>query len=192
MKFSLLILFLNIYSPLVVKQTPLSDAEIKEFRAMWSREMTATKTLEAKFSQSKRFEFHNDVARSSGKLYYAAPHQIRWEYTEPHSVLIFGKEQLKNNRLKALNDLIKKGFHSDQLFDPALSQVSYFKTDQGYRVVLQPKDRQARRYIRNISIDIALQPWEIKSIKISTPSGDETLIRFSETRKNHSLPPSLF
>lgn len=202
--------FLLLLTPVFsfVQERPMSTSEIEAFKKEWVTEMEAMKSLEANFIQTKHFEFIDEVSETNGTLYYNAPSAIRWEYKAPgqQSIIRMNKDYMhtqdentsnlvafnKNSRLRELSKLIHNGMTSDQIFDSQHSHVDYYKTRQGYRVVLRPNNRQAARFIKHIELEITEQPWHVKNIKIVQPTNDYTVIKFNDVKKNVSLSPGLF
>ena len=70
-------------------QTPLSQQEAQQVLSQISAAAQQTKTLQAQFVQTKTLKMLNHRLVSRGRMSYAQPTQLRWEYSTPtHYVFV--------------------------------------------------------------------------------------------------------
>ena len=168
-----------------------------------------TKTLAAEFTQKNRMKLFKKELQQKGRLYFAAPRQIRWEYTAPDpSVLLLdgqratlrapgGEAQIfdldKDATLRAVFDQLLTFVGGGSI---AAAQAAYALeaagTARAPRLVLVPRadGAVAKAFARiELSFDDRAQ---VRAIKLVEKNGDEKDIAFSKIERNHALPTTAF
>ncbi|MBK1440828.1 outer membrane lipoprotein carrier protein LolA [Parapedobacter sp. ISTM3] len=185
--------------------TPAETAAFKEKVIANTRNL---KSLESNFTQSKQLSYMEHAVKASGKLYFRAPQDIRWEYRQPTSyVIVFDHQTMfideggskpkqidlaANRRLKGLSGLLVGTVQGGNVVDESRFVVDYYRAGSGYAAILRPKDKALQRYIKEVELTFDGSTFLINRIKIIDPTQDFTLIDFENQRKNVAMPEELF
>jgi outer membrane lipoprotein carrier protein len=168
-----------------------------------------TRTLAATFSQTNRMKLFKQALKSEGKLYFAAPRRIRWEYTAPDpSVLVLdgqkatmrapgGEAQVfdldKDATLRAVFDqlLTFVGGGSMAAAESAYA-IETSGTGKQLRVTLTPKaDSPVAKTFSRIELGFD-DKAQVKDIHLVEKNGDEKTITFTKLERNKPLPAKAF
>ena len=163
------------------------------------------KTFQASFTETKSISFVTDDLVSKGKLAYSEEGLIRWEYLEPDaSIMIISPEKTmvsengKTKELKAMGavmkrikELIGSCITGDILTDDDY-QSSFVVSEAEYRVELVPLQRRVKQMVELIQIDFDMATFQINSMLMLDPSGDQTTIAFEDISVNKDLPSDVF
>ncbi|MBR4691089.1 MAG: outer membrane lipoprotein carrier protein LolA [Bacteroidales bacterium] len=181
--------------------------EKDDFFSQISHVSKETKTLTCDFTMSKESTLIQDRNESKGKMYFQAPHKLRWEYTSPNKSALIVNEQnvvLKNadgstntnvntRMLKGLSDIIIGTIDGSGLQDEKnfTTTLVVFPTEIGnYRLILEPKGRLANMYKE---IEIAFNGNYLAAfIELTEKNGDSMKIWFSNHKTNQQIDQNLF
>lgn len=187
-------------------QVPLSAAQQITFKNKVQKTARETKSITSDFTQTKHLDILIDVSTSSGKLYYAAPDNIRWEYTEPQSSIAIFKEDVlwvshegKTEKIDLSSKKLFKRFNTlivnsitGTMFDEEQFEISYFKIAKGYMVKFLPKEKRLQRFVATIQLTFTENTGEVTQVKLIEPNDDYTLITFNNRAINSSIPKEKF
>jgi outer membrane lipoprotein-sorting protein len=180
--------------------------EKDDFFSQISHVSKETKTLTCDFTMSKKSTLIQEKNESKGKMYFQAPHKLRWEYTSPNKSALIVNEQnvvLKNadgstntnvntRMLKGLSDIIIGTIDGSGLQDEKnfISTLVYMTQSTNYILQLQPKGRLANMYKK---IDIVFnKAYLAESIELTEKNGDSMTIQFSNHKTNQQIDQNLF
>jgi outer membrane lipoprotein-sorting protein len=187
----------------------LSPDRQKEFLLRLEANLSASRTIQAKFTQEKKLSLFNDALVSYGTFCFAAPDRLRWEITKPfHSLLVMnGREVAKYDFPDGKNPRKLKFPAVDALLE-VLNQITdihqgKFSAQEKYydmkvyggktpSLVLIPKDIKMKGIIEKIEIGFSPALNSVASVGIHENGGDSTVILFEDDRLNTPLPDSLF
>ena len=66
-------------------QTPLSEAQSNEIIASLTETASSMQTMQCRFVQSKTMAMLAEPSVAEGKMYFASPDRLRWEYVKPYA-----------------------------------------------------------------------------------------------------------
>ncbi len=197
-----LVVFLTVlcFFPAAALAAPELDKFFQEIQAASAQ----VQSFSSEFVQERRLALFTDPVIFHGKLTVIRPDRLRWEFTAPvPSALIFdGKKGIR------CNDKAPPA-HFDLGTDPVMRTVAeqlwlwlggdysklndkYHMTQQGYSLVITPKDQAALDYIGAITITFDPASKQPETVLITEPGGDSTLMRFNSYVLNGVLPDALF
>lgn len=197
------ILFLLAYT--ATAQTPLSLTEASLLKKKVQDQAQKTQTMTVDFVQLKHMDFLSNDIETSGHLALKQPNLVKWEYTKPfHYSVLFkdntlyindaGKKSdvnLGSNKLfDQLNTLIVNSITGD-LFKDHEFEISYFKSGEGHEVLFIPKNNKLKRYISQFRLIFDTEAY-VTQVTMTEPSGDYTIITFSNRQLNNSLANAVF
>jgi len=203
---SFIIILFSLFVQQAFAQTPLTSAEIEQFKQQVKQTAQKTETIVSDFVQEKQLEFLNDEAISEGTLTFKTPDAIRWEYTSPDKYeVIFKGDQLfvndgnstqnidlsSNKLFKSFNALLINSIKGDMFHDEDF-EISYFKVEDEFQVHFIPKEKRMRRFIASFQLSFSEKDYQVIQLKLIEPSDDFTLITFKNKRINVPVPNSVF
>src|SRR5690606_37391586 len=178
-------------------QTKMDIAEANSLKNMVKKQATATTTLSADFVQTKHLDFLSDDIITKGKLAFKAPDWVKWEYVDPFRYRILFKDgtmyvddsgnksqmDMGGNKLfEQLNQLIINSVKGD-MFQEKEFDITYYKKGDDSEVHFEPKNKNLVKYIKAFHL-IFNPEGEVIQVKMIEPSGDYTLIAFSNRTVN--------
>ena len=189
-------------------QQTLTPAEIGTLKEKTAASAKSLQSLESNFTQTKHLSYLDNAPQSSGKLYFKAPRNIRWEYTRPtpFTVVFTGDKMYTrdergktsqtdlaaNRRFSALNNLLTQTAQEGDFFDESQFSITYTKNSDGYTAVLVPKEKALGKYIKQIELTIDPTSFLVKQVKIVDPSTDYTQLDFTNQQKNTAVSEDKF
>ena len=145
---------------------------------------------------------------SNGNFAYVAPDQVRWEYLEPHEIVVVVNE---NTMLTWYRDLgraerLNVGRQADrilQFLNTANSLATlqrYFSLQIAvpkdktlpYRFMLEPRFKRVAKRITAMTIELHRELYVPVLLRYEEPNGDITEYRFENIEINEDVSPSLF
>ena len=180
--------------------------QVTSFKQKVIAESQSTKTIKSDFVQFKHLDFLANDVKTSGKMVFKAPSQVKWEYTNPYQYsVIFKEDQLLindggtkskvdigNSKLfKKLNELIVNSVKGN-MFNDADFEVSFFKSSKYNKAVFLPKDKKIAEYIASFELLFNKSDAQVYEVKMVEPSKDFTQIIFSNRILNSEINDSVF
>ena len=167
--------------------------------------LDGTQTLDMRFEQSLVSSALGTTATESGRLYLERPGKLRWDYLDPEkkialllgdrTALYLEDERLMSRgrlsseqglfpRLLAGHDRIGEFFSASLVATPSMGGRG------SYRLRLVPKGDPAAMG----AVTLTLRPpaFLIEGAELLDETGNRTMYRFSNVRRNRTLPEGLF
>ncbi|MGK6351658.1 LolA family protein [Parapedobacter sp. DT-150] len=204
----LIMIALVLCSVASAQQKALTAAEVALFKEKVTANTKNIRSLESDFTQTKQLSYVEKAITSSGKLYFKAPQQIRWEYLQPtRHVIVFDGQTMRvdagadkkkqvdltsNSRLNALSDLMVGTVQGGKILDDSRFDITYYREGTGYLARLIPKEGALRKYMKQVELTFEGTTFLLKRTKIIDPAADYTLITFEHQRKNATISEDKF
>ena len=199
-----LFLLLSLCAPFVLIAQPLTAEQSAQFKAQLIAKTPTLQTMQADFQQKKHLDFMSKDIETFGKMAFAKPSQLNWQYTKPYQYrIIFQKDNITvndagkvsqinadNKAFKKINNLIIGTITGDMFNDKAFT-VSYTKTDKSTLVKLLPTDKKLLKYIGEIELYFGAD-CIVERVKLIQPSKDYTEILFSNKKLNANIDETNF
>jgi len=164
------------------------------------------KSIRSDFTQQKHISVLEEDIISKGKFIFRRPNTLKWSYTTPINyevALLDGKFKINNdgktsefdinsNKMFAeINNMIVSMVNGSILTSEQFG-VELFESSKQYKAVLNPKNKDFKRFISEIHIFFEKSDMMVSKIRMVEASGDFTLISFSNRKKNTSIADSEF
>ncbi len=187
-------------------QTKMTSSEIVNFKKSVINEVKQLATYSTDFTETKHLSFLKTPSISTGSLYLKSPNKVVWKYIKPEqTTILFAENKIilkkagkknttdlsKNKGFQKLNDLVLGSFNGD-LFNSNDFTSVFFKSKNARVVQLNPKEKQLQKFIKQVVLTFDNQSDLVSEVKMIQPSGDYTLIKFSNKKINPKLEESLF
>jgi len=188
----------------IVMAQPLTTAQAQAFKKQVLAKNKAVQTMQADFIQKKHLDFMSKDIETFGKMAFAKPDKLNWQYTQPYQYrIVFRKDHIQLNdagkvsNLKADNKVFKKINHlivstvSGEMFDEQSFKIEFYKVQALTQLRLLPKDKTLLKFIGEIHLFFAAD-YTVERVKLIEPNNDYTEIFFSNKKLNTSLDESHF
>jgi outer membrane lipoprotein carrier protein len=178
--------------------------EAKAVAKQVQRRYDETKDLSAEFTQQLRLSAGGQVIESKGKMFFAKPGRMRWEYEspEPQTIIADGKtlwvHQPEDSQV--LKAPLGGAFHSDTpvsfLFGMARLERDFAPSlepdvpEGTVRLRLDPV--QEDRALGVLVLDVDPETFDIRTATIRDALGNRTEVHLSGLRRNQGVDKSLF
>lgn len=163
-----------------------------------------TEDLSADFTQELHLAAGGRVIRSSGRMAFAKPGRMRWEYDspEPQTIVADGKTLWihQPEDAQVLRAPLREAFESEtpvsflfgvarleRDFEPALEPSP---SGGALRLRLDPIARD--RALGVLFLEVDPETFDIRSATIQDPLGNRTEVRLASLRRNQGLDQELF
>lgn len=162
-------------------------------------------SVEADFTQEKHLQILAQPLRSWGRLIFAAPDRLRWEYVAPlPSVLLMADDRVQR--------FVKSGETWTEDASAALPAMSFVmqeisrwmsgrfdenpdfeaRLEPGGRIVLTPRREALAAVISKIVLQLAETPGVIRTVTVYEDDHNFTRMRFTDARVNQPIDPAVF
>jgi outer membrane lipoprotein carrier protein len=166
----------------------------------------ATRNFVAAFEQELRVESGAQVIRSNGKVYFAKPGRMRWEYVapEPQTIVADGSflwiDQPKDQQV--LKMPFREAFQSQTpvsfllgvgRLERDFASIERLPTaeDGSLRLRLKPKAESAGG-VGDLVLQIDPVTFDIRGATVTDALGNQTRLALSDVRRNQELDDALF
>jgi outer membrane lipoprotein-sorting protein len=178
------------------------------WRSSWDSIHAAARdirTVQAAFTQEKHLQILARPLQSRGRLIYAAPDRLRWEYQTPlASVLLMNAGQIQR--------FVKTGDTWTEDASAALPAMSFVmqeisrwmngrfdenpdfdaRLEPGGRITLTPRQEALSTVIQKIVLQLADTPGVIASVTVYEDEFNFTRLLFTDVIVNQPVDPALF
>jgi outer membrane lipoprotein-sorting protein len=183
---------------------PVSDlpAFKKEFAVQSSKIMTIT----SGFTQQKILTALTEKITSSGTFKFKRSNKVRLEYIKPFSYLMImngdrmkvkdekkeSQVNVKSNRLfQQINRIIMDCIQGT-ILESSDFTTKVWEDDKTYRIEMSPVSKGLKDFFQTIGLTVDKKDYSIKSIEMNEPSGDQTIITFTDKKINDQVPDEVF
>ena len=167
----------------------------------------ATRTLRARFVQTKVFEVLGEEDASSGVLYYLKPDAVRWQYFEPDTswTVLRGEKgwsvfprirqvqkfELRGSRVDALLSIV--GFGSCGRDLEEVFQITLDTSTEGSDVLtMVPKDPEVAASFERVDLTLDPQDHLPRQVVMHEVSGDTVRFEFLDLERGGRVEDKLF
>ncbi|MBX3253842.1 MAG: outer membrane lipoprotein carrier protein LolA [Chitinophagaceae bacterium] len=181
-------------------------SETSDFKSRFSTASQKTNTIKSDFVQEKNLSLLAEKITSKGKFWFKKENLVRMEYTQPFRYLmvingtdVYIKDSQKENKISAKSNKLFQQINKvvvDCVNGNALDSRDFttkiFEGANAFLAELTPVNRQMKSLFRNIDIYIDKKEFAVSKIEMHEPSGDNTVITFTNRELNTNLADALF
>jgi outer membrane lipoprotein carrier protein len=166
-------------------------------------------TLKGEFTQRTRVKLFKQELRSTGRILFRRPRQLRWEYTAPDpSVMVLDGDRATLTTPGAAPQVFDLAHDATMrpIFDQLLlwlSPGSLGRAREQYQLtvagtaelptlVLEPKSGAMARAFRRVELRLDGRSGLLRGILLVEQNGDEKEIAFTRLERNVALPEDAF
>ena len=188
-------------------QTPLSEAQSNEIMASLTETASSMQTMQCRFVQSKTMSMLAEPSVSEGKMYFASPDRLRWEYVKPYAfaLVVNGERIVKitdgqaealdgnsGRMYQGITSMIMGSASGKKLFDATTFDIVLYDDGACWKAEMTPKRRDMKRMFSQLVFHFDKKTQIIDHVEFLDPKGDNTVIRFEEIRLNEKIGEEQF
>ena len=163
-------------------------------------------TIQCDIEQQKQVAMLTDKAISKGKFYFKRTNMVRIDYTKPTKNLVVmnaGKMMVQDDKKTSKMDMHRSkmfqqlsniiiGSIDGSLFTGKDFKVSYAESKTQVQVTLKPVSKTLANYLSTIELVLDKKDYTAVSLQMNEPSGDNTLLLFTNKQLNVAVADELF
>lgn len=163
-------------------------------------------TIQCDIEQQKQVSMLTDKAVSKGKFYFKRTNMVRIDYTKPTKNLVVmnaGKMMVQDDKKTSKMDMHRSkmfqqlsniiiGSIDGSLFTGKDFKVSYAESKTQVQVTLKPVSKTLANYLSTIELVLDKKDYTAVSLQMNEPSGDNTLLLFTNKQLNVAVADELF
>ena len=207
MKKLLLSIVFVVFSLMVSAQTQLSENQTNEVIASLTKAAASMQSMQCRFVQEKTSSMLAEPQIAEGRMYYAAPDRMRWEYTTPYAfaLVVNGERLVKVTDGKAevlegnagrmyqgMVNLIIGSASGKKLFDTTVFDIVLYDDNGFWRADMTPKRRDMKRMFSQLVFRFDKKTNGISRVEFVEAGGGITSIRFEEIKVNEAIGEEVF
>ena len=207
MKKLLLSIVFVAFSLIVSAQTQLSESQSNEVIASLTKTAASMQSMQCRFVQEKTSSMLAEPQIAEGKMYYAAPDRMRWEYTTPYAfaLVVNGERLVKVTDGKAevlegnagrmyqgMVNLIIGSASGKKLFDTTVFDIVFYDDNGFWRADMTPKRRDMKRMFSQLVFRFDKKTNGISRVEFVEAGGGITSIQFEEIKVNEAISDKVF
>lgn len=171
------------------------------------RQMASMNTLSTSFIQEKHLSVFKDTLVLKGSIFMQKPDLFAWHVREPMKYSMVLKGSLMKQWDEDTRTVQSVSLGSNPAIQAAIAQMkewfsgTYASLDKTYEITVQSEhpvtlsflpaaNNEARVAIERVVVVFKEDETYIQEIRVDEKSGDRTVLRFSETLLNATLPPA--
>ena len=188
-------------------QTPLSEAQSNEIMASLTETASSMQTMQCRFVQSKTMAMLAEPSVSEGKMYFASPDRLRWEYFKPYAfaLVVNGERIVKvtdgnaevldgnsGRMYQGITSMIMGSASGKKLFDATAFDIVLYDDSACWKAEMTPKRRDMKRMFSQLVFHFDKKTQVIDYVEFFEAKGDKTVIQFEEIRLNEKIGEEQF
>lgn len=188
-------------------QTPLSEAQSNEIIALLTETASSMQTMQCRFVQSKTMAMLAEPSVAEGKMYFASPDRLRWEYVKPYAfaLVVNGERIVKvtdgqaevldgnsGRMYQGITSMIMGSASGKKLFDTTAFDIVLYDDSTCWKAEMTPKRRDMKRMFSQLVFHFDKKTKIIDHVEFIGSGGDVTLIRFEEIKVNEAIGDEVF
>ena len=162
-------------------------------------------SVQAAFTQEKHLQILAQPLRSNGRLIFAAPDRLRWEYQAPLASVLLMEAGKVQRFVKTGEDWTEDASAALPAMSFVMQEISRWmngrfdenpdfeaRLDPPGRITLTPRKEALAAVIQKIVLQLADTPGVIESVTVYEDETNFTRLRFTDVVVNQPLDPALF
>ena len=207
--FGAAILFLLVSLPL---QSDATDSRVEGALEHWLEQQAQITTWTADVVQIRKLKSLARPLEARGKVWFAHPNRFRWTMGNPPRTIAVRTEtellvvyprfkrveqypvgNVANPAWKQALALLEVGFPSDAAaFRERYELLSGTSDHQAWRFELQPVDKEARRLLKKVRLEVSSDAYVLMATELVFPDGSIMRNQFSGHQLNPDVAPAIF
>lgn len=186
---------------------PVANGEMQLYMARIEKASAGLTSLQCSFTQKKNISILAESVVSTGRLLFKKNDKLCWEYVSPYKyifVLNGDKIYIKNEKslstfdtrsnalFKEISMLMVNSISGAGLIDEKKFEVGFYESPGIVQARLTPRNKTLKSMMSAIILNFEKKTYQVHSIEMAEPSGDNTTIIFSEVQINLPISDEKF
>ncbi|WP_228450698.1 LolA family protein [Chryseolinea soli] len=181
-------------------------ADLAAFKKQFATESAKVSTITSNFTQVKTLTALTETITSTGKFWFQRSNRVRIDYQKPFHYLIvmngdkmLVKNDQKENRINVKSNKLFQQVNrimidcvQGTILDSKDFTTKVFENDKGYLLEMTPTSKALKEFFQTIVLQVEKKDYTARSIEMNEPSGDKTVISFTDKTLNTTLSDALF
>lgn len=183
---------------------PLTD--VAAFKKKFAAEAVKISSISSNFKQEKTLTALTETIASQGTFNFKRTNKVKLEYKKPFSYVMLmngdkmivkddGHENtvnLKSNKLFQQINRIVVDCIQGTILDSKDFTSKVFESQKDFLLEMTPTSKSLKGFFQTIVLIVEKKDYSVDSIKMNEPSGDTTIITFTEKKINAPIPDEMF
>jgi outer membrane lipoprotein-sorting protein len=180
--------------------------DLPGFKKQFAAEAKKIQSIKSNFAQEKNLSLLDEKIISEGKFYFKRDNKVRIAYEKPFQYLMIingdqmlvkdsqkeNKVNVNSNKLfQQVNKIIVDCLQGTMLDNKDFS-VRVYQNDKTWLLEMTPVGKALKDFFQVIVIHADKKDYSVSSIDMREPSGDNTLIRFTQKELNAAVHDEIF
>ena len=181
-------------------------SSLTDFRKEFARQSAQINSITSNFTQEKILSAITEKITSTGNFKFKRSNRVRLEYLKPYSYLMVmngdkmivrdeGKESHVNVRSNKLFQQINRiiiDCVQGTILESKDFTIGVWENDKTYLMEMTPVSKSLKEFFKNIVLIAEKKDYSVHSIQMNEPSGDLTIITFTNKKINDQVPDAVF
>ena len=183
---------------------PLTD--VAAFKKKFAAEAVKISSISSNFKQEKTLTALTETIASQGTFNFKRTNKVKLEYKKPFSYVMLmngdkmivkddGHENtvnLKSNKLFQQINRIVVDCIQGTILDSKDFTSKVFESQKDFLLEMTPTSKSLKGFFQTIVLIVEKKDYSVDSIKMNEPSGDTTIITFTEKKINAPIQDEMF
>jgi outer membrane lipoprotein-sorting protein len=176
------------------------------FRKEFAIQSSKINTISSTFTQEKILTALTEKISSTGIFKFKRSNKVRIEYQKPFSyVMIMNGEKMlirdenkesqinvKSNKLFQQVNRIMIDCIQGSILDSKDFAVKIFENNNRFLLEMTPVQKNLKEFFQTIVLYVEKKDYSVYSLEMNEPSGDQTIITFTDKKLNEQVPDAVF
>jgi outer membrane lipoprotein-sorting protein len=181
-------------------------SNLPAFKKEFAQQATKINSISSNFRQDKTLTALTETITSNGVFYFKRANKVRMEYKKPFAYMMVmngdkmlvkdeGQENtvnLKSNKLFQQVNKIVIDCIQGTILDSKDFTSRVFESPKEYLLEMTPTSKALKGFFQTIILVVEKKDYSVDSIKMNEPSGDTTIITFTEKKLNGQVSDEMF
>jgi outer membrane lipoprotein-sorting protein len=180
--------------------------QVEAFRRDFAEQSRKIETIISDFRQEKRLFALTESITSTGKFWFKRPNRVRIDYEKPfvYQMIMNGDKirlqdnektnqvNLRSNRLFQQVNRIIVDCIQGTILDSKDFTARIFESEHHFLLEMTPAGKGLKDFFSTIEITISRSDYAVEIIEMNEPSGDKTVISFTNKVLNKAIEDEIF
>ncbi|HEY8934055.1 MAG TPA: outer membrane lipoprotein carrier protein LolA [Cyclobacteriaceae bacterium] len=181
-------------------------ADLASFKKQFAIEAKKIQSIKSAFVQEKNLSVLAEKITSEGNFNFKRENKVRIAYEKPFSYIMImngdqmlvkdnqkeNKVNVKSNKLFQQVNKIMVDCVQGTILDNKDFTVRVFQNDKNWLLEMTPVGKSLKEFFQTILVYADKHDYSVSSIDMREPSGDNTLIRFTNKELNTAISDAIF
>ena len=183
-----------------------SVTDLPAFKKEFAVQSSKINSITSNFIQEKVLIALTEKITSNGNFRFKRSNKVRIEYTKPFSYLMIMngdkmmvKDDQKETRVNVRSNKLFQQINrimvdciQGTILDSKDFTTRVFENEKAYLLEMKPVSKGLKDFFQTILLVVEKKDYSVHSIEMNEPSGDNTIITFTNKKLNDQVPDEVF